>query len=182
MTWRCLSSASNRIGVDRDIFDPDGFLGPVLPINLDRLHLGQGGQALVPDDAPKDGVEAVQVRRLVEGDEELRAVGPGPLVGHGHDAPRGVSQRRPDLVLERAPPDAASALGILRGVRCRGSSGLDHELGDEAVEGRLIVVARRAEGEEVLVEKGWWLAKEGRRWIGDLPRPSWGRFRSRPRS
>lgn len=52
-------SASDRIGVDRDFFDPDGFLGPVLPINLDSLNLGQGRQALVSNDASKDSVEAV---------------------------------------------------------------------------------------------------------------------------
>ena len=56
-----------------------------------------------------------------------------------------MSQRRANLVLEWLRPDGISAFRI----RCW-CAGLDHEVGDEAVEGGGIVVAGCAEGEEVL--------------------------------
>lgn len=139
----------------------------VLLVHLDGLHPGERGEAVVANDAAKDGVEPVEVRRLVEEEEELRAVGAGPLVGHAHDAAVGVPQRRADLVVEAADaPDGASALGVVGGVGPRGRAGLGHELGDEPVKGRLVVVAGRAEGEKVLF--GGAVAKRqlmARRWV-----------------
>lgn len=132
------------------LFDAKGLLGTALLVHLDGLHLGERHQPLVANDLAKDGVEAVEMGRLVKGDEELRAIGAGPFVGHGHDAPAAVPQGGSNLVFERGAPDGLAALWVLGG-RIGGRSRLHHELGDEAVEGRLVVVAGGAEGEEVLL-------------------------------
>lgn len=143
-------SARQRVRVHGDPLDPALLLGPALAIHLQRLHLGQRGHAVVPDELAKDRIQPVEVRRLVEDDEELRTVGAGPLVRHGDDPPLRVPQRRADLVFEGAAPDGPAALRVLGRRRVRGRAGLDHEGRDEAVEGRSVVVMRGAEGEEVL--------------------------------
>lgn len=138
------ASVGQRVRVYGDAIDTKRVLGPVLLVHLDSLHLGERGEAVVANDLAKDSVEAVQVRRLVEHDKELGAVGAGPLVGHGDDAAVGMAQRGPNLVVKGAAPDGAAALGVLGRRGLGGPAGLDHELGDEAVEGGLVVVARRA--------------------------------------
>jgi len=90
------------------------------------------------------------MRRLVEEDEELAAVGTRPLVGHAHDAALVVTQRRQDLILERGSINRAPALWVLWGRRVGRSSSLHHEARYQSVEGRLIVVVRRAQSEEIL--------------------------------
>lgn len=137
----------------RDALDLNFFFWPALLIHLDGLHLGQRRQAVVSKGVPEDGILPIQVRRLVEADEELASVCPGPLVCHAHDAPGVVSERRFDLVFERLLPDGLAALRL--GWR---RAGLDHEVGDQAVEERAIVVARCAERQEVLLEEDRWSA------------------------
>lgn len=137
------------IRMHRHALDAHALHGAILLVHGGGVHPGQDGEGLVANDPAEDGVEPVQVRRLVERDEELRAVGPGTLVGHAEHAALGVAQRGTDLVVEGAAPDGLAALGVVR----RGGGGrarLDHELGDEAVEGRGVVVAGCAEGEEIL--------------------------------
>lgn len=137
--------------MNRHALDANRRAGAVLLVHLDSLHPGERREAVVANDAAKDGVEPVEVRRLVEEEEELRAVGSRPLVGHAHDAAVSVPQRRADLVVEAADsPDGAATLGVVGGVGPRGRAGLGHELGDEPVKGRIVVVAGRAEGEKVL--------------------------------
>lgn len=122
----------------------------ILLVDLDLFHLGQRREAVVANNLAKHGIQTVEVRRLVKHDEELRTVCAGALVGHRDDAALAVAQGRTDLVVKDAAPDGAAALGVLGRARVRGTPGLHHEAGDEAVEGRLVVVAGRAEGEKVL--------------------------------
>ena len=84
-------SASDRVGVDRYIFDTNWLLGSVLSVHLNSFHLGQCRHTLVSDDASKHSVESVQMRRLVERDEELRSVRPRSLIGHRQHASSAVS-------------------------------------------------------------------------------------------
>ena len=72
------------------------------------------------DDAPEHGVLAVEVRRGLVGDEELRAVRAGAGVGHGEHARAVVAQARVELVGE--PVAGAAAAGA------RGVAGLRHEV------------------------------------------------------
>lgn len=120
--------------MDSNLLDPHTLLWPTLLVHLERLDLGQRRQAVVSYDLAKHGVQPVQMRRLVEEDEELRSVRAGPLIRHrDHASPR-VLQRRPDLVLECAAPDGLATFGVFGGWVCWGA-GLHHEAGDEAVEG-----------------------------------------------
>ena len=138
--------------MDGDLLDADLLLGPVLLVDVEAFDLGEGGKALVAEEAAEDGVEAVEVGRLVEEDEELAAVGVGTLVGHADDTAGAVLQGRADLVLEGGTVDGAAALGVVGRGGVRRGAGLDHEGGDEAMEGGFVVVPRSAEGEEVLDE------------------------------
>lgn len=106
------------------------------------------------DDLGEDGVVAVEVGLLGVGDEELAAVGVGPAVGHGHDPPGGVLERLAELVGELAAPDGGAALAGARGV-----AALDHEPLDVAVEHRAVVVAARAQRQEVLRRPGHLVAE-----------------------
>lgn len=124
----------------------------VLLVHLDLLDERQRPEAVVAKQLAEDGVQAVEVRRFVQQDEELAAVGPGSPVGHAHDAPLVVAQRAADLVFKRRPKDGPSALGVLGGGVCR-RAGLDHERGDQPVKGRVIVVIRCTECEEILASR-----------------------------
>jgi len=135
--------------MDGNLLNLNICLGPILPIDLNLLHLPQRQQPLLPQHMRKHRILPIQMRRLVQADEKLTAIRAGPLVGHADDAARIVSQRGPDLVLEGLGPDGIAAFG-----RGGGCAGLDHEVGDEAVEGRGVVVAGGAEGEEVLGGSG----------------------------
>ena len=80
------------------------------------------------DDLGEHGVVAVEVRLLGVGDEELAPVGVGPAVRHRHHPAGVVLERLPDLVGELLPPGR----------------------GDVAVEDGAVVVAARAQRQEVL--------------------------------
>ncbi|TFB00711.1 hypothetical protein CCMA1212_007152 [Trichoderma ghanense] len=106
-------------------------------------------------DPPKDGVLPVEPGRGRERDEELRPVGVWPRVGHAEDARAGVLERRVDLVLELVAVDGGAAAAGARRV-----AALDHEVGDDAVEYRGVVVAALDEGGKVLGRFGGVLCVE----------------------
>ena len=85
------------------------------------------------------------MRRGLEGDEELAVVAVGPAVGHAHHAQPLVRQRRVELVREGVAPDGAAARA-----RARGVAALHHEVLDQPVEHRAVVLALRAQAQEVL--------------------------------
>lgn len=135
--------------MDGDVFHESLFLRPVLLVDLEGFQFGQGDQAVVADELAEDGVEAVEVRRFIEKDKELGPVCRGAFVGHGDDAAGVVLQSRTYLILEGAAPDALTALGVL-GRRVGRPACLDHEIGDEAVEGRVVIIPGCAESQEIL--------------------------------
>lgn len=141
-------STSQRIGVDGYVFDFDTLLWPAL---LVHVHLFNIIQDIVPlDDLAKNSVLSIQVGSGGEGDEELAPVGIGTLVRHAHDTSRIVSQRRTYLIFEELGGGIIDGRrGLRLGIR-GGAASLDHEVGDQAVEGTAIVEGRGAEGEEVL--------------------------------
>lgn len=78
----------------------------------------------------------VEVRRVVEGEEELAVVGARLiLVRHGHLAAMVELDARVDLVSKRFPVYALSTLA-----RAGGISSLNHELPNDPVEDRVVVV------------------------------------------
>lgn len=141
---------SQRVCVYSNLFNSKRLLRTALLVYLNGLHLGKRHQALVADNLAKHGIQAIEMGRLVERDEELRAVSAGPFVGHGNEAPAAVSQRGSNLVFERTAPYRLAALWIF-GCWVGGCSCLHHEFGDQAVEGRLVVVAGGAKGQKVLL-------------------------------
>lgn len=129
----------------RHPLNPNLRLRPILSIHLHFLHLCQSRQSLFPKHMPKYSILPIQMRRLIQADEELTPIRARAFIRHTHYAPRIMSQRRSDLVFEWFRPDGISSFGS-----GRGCTSLDHEVGDEAVEGRGIVVACCAEGKEIL--------------------------------
>lgn len=134
----------------RHLFNSKRLLRATLLVHLNSLHLRQRHHPLVANHLPKHGIQAIKMRRLVKRKEELRAIGAGPLVGHGNEASAAVSQRGSDLVFKGPAPDRLAALWVF-GCWVGGCSCLHHEFGDQAVEGRLVVVAGGAESKEVLL-------------------------------
>lgn len=124
----------------RNPLDAHPLLRATLLIHLALLQPPQRLKALLPQHLAENGVQPVQMRRLVKRDEELRAVRPGALVGHGHDAALRVLQRWLDFVTEDPAPDAATAFGVVGWGGDSGRAGLRHEGWDEPVEGRGVVV------------------------------------------
>jgi len=95
-----------------------------------------------------------------KGNEELGAVSVGALVGHAHNAPCVVSQRRTNLIFEQLVGriiDGSRGLGFGVG---GGTARLDHEVGNQTVEGAAVVEARGAESQEVFGRLGHRLAKD----------------------
>lgn len=132
----------------RHPLDAQCALGSILGINVDTLQCVEGAQADIPNDATKDAILPIEVRRRRKADEELATIGRRAFVGHAQYAAGVVSQRRADLVFKgrAALVDGRAGLGRLACRRAR----LDHEARDQTVEGRAIVGARCADGEEVL--------------------------------
>lgn len=113
---------------------------PPLPINLQRLQPPQRNPPFIPNNPPKHCIQAIQMRRLIQRHEKLRPIRARSFIRHAHRAPLTVFQARPNLILECFVPDGFSALGIV-GRGMSGGAGLDYEVGDEAVEGGVCVVA-----------------------------------------
>ena len=87
----------------------------------------------------------VQPRCGGQGDEELAAVGVRPGVSHTQDACAGVLEGRVDLVFELLAVDGGAAAAGAGGV-----TRLGHEVGDDAVEDGIGIVAAADEGGKVI--------------------------------
>ena len=92
---------------------------------------------------------AIQPRRRGQGDKELTPVGVGPGVGHAENASARVLQGRIDLVLELFAIDGGAAA-----TRAGWVAALNHEVGDDAVEDGLVVVAAANQRGEVFARLG----------------------------
>ena len=88
---------------------------------------------------PKDDMFAVEVGRLIERDEELRAVGVGARVGHGELVGLGVLDREA-LVLELRPVDRLTSSAVSHGE----IAALRHEARNHAMELAALVAQRDA--------------------------------------
>lgn len=129
--------------MDGDAVEPDLGEGAVAGPRLRLLHEVEHLESM--DDLGEHGVVAVEVRLLGVGDEELAPVGVGPAVRHRHHPAGVVLERLPELVGELLPPDRGAPLP-----RARRVAALDHEPLDVAVEDGAVVVAARAQRQEVL--------------------------------
>lgn len=113
----------------RNPLNPNLPLRPILPIHLLRLQPLQRLLALLPQHPPKNRIQPIKMRRLVQQYKELAPVRVGALVRHRDDPARGVAKARAELVREGAAPDGEAGFGV-RGGRVGGGAGLDHEGGD----------------------------------------------------
>ena len=99
------------------------------------------------DDAEHD-VLAIEPRGLDGAEEELRAVGSGASVGHRKDTRAGVLKLEV-LIGELGPVD-----GLAAGARAVSEvAALDHEVGNDAVEGGALVVEGLARGARALLAR-----------------------------
>merc|ERR1740136_526934 len=116
--------------------DDDGLggLAALAADSLNRLdHVHASG------DGAEDHVLPVEPVRLDSTEEELRAVGAGPCVGHGERARARVLEREV-LVGELGTVDGLAA----RAIAAREVTALAHELRDYAMEGGALEVERLA--------------------------------------
>ena len=90
-------------------------------------------------DLPEDGVAAVEVRLRGEGDKELAAA--GVRAGEGHADRAAAVAQAVDLVADDVARAAAAVAPRV--------TALDHEVGDDAVEGEAVVETLRRELQEV---------------------------------
>merc|ERR1719189_2629080 len=104
-------------------------------LGADCLELLHDVHAL--GDGPEDHVLAVEPRGLHGAEEELRAVGVGPRVGHGQDAGARVLEREV-LVGELAAVDRLGAVAV------REVPSLAHEVGNDTMERATLEVERLA--------------------------------------
>nr|BAH79726.1 cyclophilin [Babesia bigemina] len=154
---RKVYSSLKRAAVNNlDLFAGGAAAGAVLLHLLDDVHAA--------GDLAEHDVLAVEPRALNGGDEELAAVGVGAAVGHGQQAGLVV----PDgevLVVEAPAVDAHAAGAVVVG----DVATLAHELGNDAVEDRVLEVALHtlhglvtdAQGAEVLSGPGDDVVEEG---------------------
>jgi hypothetical protein len=117
----------------------DGDVLPWLVAALCLEVLDLTDDALAVDDFTEHDVLLVQVRCVDGRDEELRAVGAWPSVGHTQQK-RLLVQSLEILVLKFLAIDALSARAVALGE----VTALDHEALDHAVEARALVVQRLA--------------------------------------
>lgn len=87
----------------------------------------------------------VQPRCRSQGDEKLAAIGVGSAIRHAQDPCARMFQCRADFILELFAVDRAAPSACAGGV-----AALDHEIGDDAVEDHVVVVAALCEGCKVL--------------------------------
>lgn len=135
--------------MDCDLLNEALFLRSTLLVHLNRLEFGQGSQAIVANQLPKDRVQTIEMRRFVKQNKELGSIRPGTFVGHGNDTTGVVFQRRPDLVLKWPAPNGLATLWVVRRWVCWPAS-LDHEVWDQTMKGREVIVSRGAQREKVL--------------------------------
>lgn len=115
----------------------------VLGVGLDQSHALNHSHATL--DPAKDRMLSVQPWGRGKGDEELAAVGVGPAVGHAQNSSTGVLELASNLVLEFLAVDGASSSAGAGGI-----TGLDHEVGDDAVEDDIVIVASLSKDRKVL--------------------------------
>ena len=92
---------------------------------------------------------AIQPRRGLERDKELRAVGVGTGVGHAHNAGARVFEVSRNFVFKLATVDGFTAPS-----RTRGVAHLAHEIADNAVHRSVVVVALVGERRHVVARPG----------------------------
>ena len=119
------------------VSDDTSLLGLVVGTGGGTLDSGDDVHTL--NDTAEDDVLVVQPGGLDGADEELRSVGAGAGVGHGQNTGTGVLLTEV-LVLELGAVDGLTASSVTAGE----VTTLDHELGDDPVEGRALVVERLA--------------------------------------
>ena len=115
------------------VSDDASLLGLVVGTGGGTLDSGDDVHTL--NDTAEDDVLVVQPGGLDSADEELRSVGAGASVGHGQNTGAGVLLTEV-LVLEFGAVDGLTASSVTAGE----VTTLDHELGDDPVEGRALVV------------------------------------------
>lgn len=135
--------------MNRNVVYSNRLFWSALLVDLHSLHLGQSSKAIVANDLSEDGIQAVKMRRLVQGDEELRSIGIRSFVCHGHYSTRAVTQSRANLVLKGTAPNGLATFRIIW-CRIRGAASLYHEVGNKTMEGRAVEIARSAKSEEIL--------------------------------
>lgn len=115
----------------------------VFSIRLDKSHsLNHPHTALHPT---KDRMLPVQPRSRRKGDEELAAIRVGSAVRHTQNSSSGMLQPRVNLVLELLAVNRASSPAGTSWI-----AGLDHEVGDNAVEDNVVVIASLRKCREIL--------------------------------
>lgn len=123
--------------------DLDFVHGPILAVRLDQTHaLNHPHPTLDP---AKNRVLSIQPWRRRERNEKLTTVRVRSAVRHAQDPCAGMLQVVANLVLEFLAVDrAASSTGA------GGIAGLNHKVGDDAVEDHIVVIASLRKGSEVL--------------------------------
>jgi hypothetical protein len=115
--------------------------------SLDETHPFNGTHSRL--NPAKDCMFSIEPRRRRKRDKELRSIRVWARVGHAQDAGARVLQTWIDLVLKFLAKDgASSATGP-----CRIAT-LNHEVGDDAVEDGVVIVAATDEGGEIVA--GLW--------------------------
>lgn len=111
----------------------------VLRAGLDQSHALDHPHATL--DPAENRVLPVQPRCWRKGDEELTTIGVRSAVRHAQNSSTGVFQFASNLVLEFLAVNGAAASAGAGGI-----AGLDHEVGDNAVEDDIVVVTALSEG------------------------------------
>mmetsp|Transcript_43826 Transcript_43826/g.79243 ORF Transcript_43826/g.79243 Transcript_43826/m.79243 type:complete len:249 (-) Transcript_43826:22-768(-) len=139
-SWRVLLGISGVRSAlqEATVVDSHLLLG-LATSRADRLHGCDDVHAL--DHLAKHDVLVVQPRGCHRRDEELGAVGVLPRIGHAEHAGAGVLQVEV-LIWELGPEDALPTSAVTTSE----VAALDHEVGDDAVEGAALVVQRLACG------------------------------------
>lgn len=136
---RHLRSGNKRLGADNhDVLQrPVSIVCPCTANLVNDIHTCHH--------LSEDSVLAVQMRGRCQRDEKLASVGARTAVGHGQDSLASMLERRVEFVFKLAAEDGATTTtGTSR------IATLDHEVGDDAVEYNVVVLARISEAGKVL--------------------------------